>query len=123
MTPKFVRIQGRELAYRTGKPVGVFALAWRLIRDGVFDERETEIFNDIERWFNENLPDPPFYADENPGKPITYFKTATTAHMLDELAPILELFDQHGCAYDVVYTNFVGRIVYEDAYQVAVYAE
>ena len=51
---------------------------------------------------------------------ITYFKVATTAHMLEKITPAMELLDKYNHPYDVVYTNFVGDIVYEDEYQVAV---
>ena len=35
----------------------------------------------------------------------------------------MELLDKYNHPYDVVYTNFVGEIVYEDEYQVAVRVE
>lgn len=64
-------------------------------------------------WFQEELPNPPFYNGDKPGKPTTWFKTATAAHMMDKC----------GKPYDVVYTNFPGKIVYEDEWQVAAYDE
>ena len=123
LNQKYVRIQGRDLAYLTGKPVGVFGAGWRLIRAGVFEAKDEELFRSIEKWFVDNLPEPPFYNDENPGKPITYFKTETTAHMIDKLMPVLSLFDKYSFEYDIVYTNYVGRVVYEDEFQVAVFDE
>jgi hypothetical protein len=119
---KFVRIQGRDIAYRTGKPVGIFAAVYRLQRDGLLNENEKAVYYEIDKvWFQENLPNPPFYDDDNPGKPITWFKTATTAHMLEMLQPLMDMMDKYNKPYDVVYTDFPGRIVYEDEYQVAVY--
>jgi hypothetical protein len=119
---KFVRIQGRDIAYRTGKPVGIFAAVYRLQRDGLLNEEEQSVYNEIDKvWFQDNLPNPPFYNDDNPGKPITWFKTAMTAHMLDKLAPLMDMLDKYDVPYDVVYTDCPGRIVYEDEYQVAVY--
>ena len=43
-------------------------------------------------------------------------------HVLERLQPALELLDKYRHPYDVVYTNYVGEIVYEDEYQVAVKA-
>jgi len=120
---KYVRILGRDIAYRTGKPVGIFAVGWRLIREDIFDENDEALFRSIETWFVENLPEPPFYQDENSGKPITFFKTQTTEHMMTKLMPLLDLLEKHQYPYDIVYTNHVGKIVYEDEYQVAVYDE
>ena len=121
---KYVRVQGRDLAYRTGKPVGVFAAVHRLQQDGKLNEEEKETYYNIDQvWFQESLPNPPFYNDDEPGKPITWFKVATTAHMLEKLKPLIDMMDKHDMPYDVVYTNFVGKIVYEDKYQVAVFDE
>ena len=43
--------------------------------------------------------------------------------MLSKLEPAIALLDKYEKAYDVVYTNFVGTIVYEDNWQVAVKVE
>lgn len=37
---EYVRIQGRETAYRTGKPVGIFTAVWRLEQPGVLTDDE-----------------------------------------------------------------------------------
>ncbi|MBO5283379.1 MAG: hypothetical protein J6B43_09680 [Lachnospiraceae bacterium] len=119
MKLKYVRIQGRELSYITKAPKGVFAMCWRMIYDGVMSEEDGEIFKETEKWFVENLPEPPMCAAGDQ-RVICYFKTAATDHMLTQLQPVLDLLDKYEHPYDVVYTNYVGEIVYEDAYQVAV---
>lgn len=43
--------------------------------------------------------------------------------MIEKLKPATALLDRHQKPYDVVYTNFVGTIVYEDDWQVAVQVE
>lgn len=93
-------------------------------RDGVLSHEERALYHEIDYvWFQENLPNPPFYDDDNPGKPITWFKTATAGFMIEKLQPLMDILDRHSVPYDVVYTNYPGRIVYEDEYQVAVYDE
>lgn len=120
--PKYLRIQGRENAYRTGKPVGVFVLNWRRIRDGVYSEEDVRLYNETHKWFLDNLPTPPFYGEDNdnPQGAITWFKTDSSAGMLDHIEPLLGLLEKYGVPYDIVYTNDVGRIIYEDEYQVGV---
>ena len=121
---KYVRIQGRDLAYRTGKPVGIFAAVHRLQASGRLTEEEKNVYYDIDRiWFEKELPNPPFYDDDKPGKPITWFKTSTASHMIEKLQPLMDMLDKYNMPYDMVYTNYPGRIVYEDEYQVAVYDE
>lgn len=120
MKKKYVRIQGRELAYRTGRPKGIFAMCWRMIYDGVFSEEDAEKFKKIDAWFVQNLPEPEVCKGENPIGIITYFKTETSSEMLEKIQPACELLDQYGHPYDIVYTDYVGKIIYEDEYQVAV---
>lgn len=96
-TPKFVRIQGREIAYRTQKPVGVFILNWRRIRDNVYSPEDAEIYNQTHQWFLDNLPQPPFYGsdNENPQGAITWFKTENCGEMLEKIQPLIDLLDKY----------------------------
>jgi ribosomal-protein-alanine N-acetyltransferase len=119
--PKYVRVQTSGIAYLTGKPRGIFASVSHLERDGKLTAEERETYHYIDKvWFQEQLPNPPFYDDDSPGKPITWFKTATAMHMLGKLQPLMDMLDKYGVPYDVAYTNFPGEIVYEDEWQVAV---
>ena len=115
---KYVRIQGRENSYITKYPKGVFSLCWNLIRDGVMTADEEKLFRSIDEWFKEHLPEPE--PCKNHETVITFFKTDRTEDMLRRLGPAVALLDRYGKPYDVVYTNFVGTIVYEDPWQVAV---
>lgn len=120
--PKYVRIQGREIAYRTQKPVGIFILNWRRIRDGVYSPEDIELYEKTHAWFLEHLPQPPFYGDnnDNPQGAITWFKTENCEEMLAQIQPLIDLLDKYKIPYDIVYTNDVGTIVYEDDWQVGV---
>ena len=120
--PKYVRIQGREIAYRTQKPVGVFILNWRRIRDGIYSPEDVDLYEKTHEWFLEHLPQPPFYGEnnDNPQGAITWFKTETSAEMLVHIQPLIDLLVKYKIPYDIVYTNDVGTIVYEDEWQVGV---
>lgn len=43
--------------------------------------------------------------------------------MLEKLQTACKLLDKYNHAYDIVYTDYVGKILYEDDYQVAVICE
>ena len=116
---KYMRIQGRELSYVTQYPKGIFAMCWRMVYDGVMSEDDAEVFKNINVWFEENLPEPPV-CQSGDKKVITYFKVESTKEMLRHIEPAMALLDKYNHPYDVVYTNFVGNIVYEDEFQVAV---
>lgn len=121
MKYKYMRIQGREDSYVTKYPKGVFSLCWNLIRDNILKETEKELFISIDEWFKVNLPEPEPCINHE--KVITFFKCESTEEMLSKLEPAIALLDKYEKAYDVVYTNFVGTIVYEDNWQVAVKVE
>ena len=116
---KYVRIQGRELSYVTQYPKGIFGMCWRMIYDGVMSEEDAKLFEAIDKWFVENLPEPPV-CKSGDQKVITFFKVASSKEMMKHIGSAMVLLDKYNHPYDVVYTNFVGNIVYEDEFQVAV---
>ena len=119
MNFKYMRIQGRELSYVTQYPKGIFGMCWRMVYDGVMEEQDAELFKRIDAWFVEHLPEPPM-CKTGDQRVITFFKTETMEEMLKHIEPAMALLDKYNHPYDVVYTNFVGNIVYEDEFQVAV---
>ena len=115
---KSMRIQGREDSYVTKYPKGIFSLCWNLIRDKVMSEEDETLFVSIDEWFKENLPEPD--PCKNHETVITFFKCASTEEMVRKIEPAIALLDKYDKPYDIVYTNFVGTIVYEDEWQIAV---
>lgn len=118
---KYMRIQGREESWITKYPKGIFGMCWRMIMDGVMSKEDEELFRSIDQWFKDNLPEPE--PCKNGEKVITFFKTETTELMQGKIKPAMELLDKYNHPWDVVYTNFVGAIVYEDEWQVVVAVE
>lgn len=120
--PKYMRIQGREIAYRTQKPVGVFVLNWRRIRDRVYSEEDVKLYEETHKWFLDNLPEPPFYGEnnDNPDGAVTWFKTEAYADMSEKAEVLTSLLDKYNVPYDIVFSDYVGRIVYEDKWQIGV---
>ena len=123
--PKYMRIQGRELAYRTGKPVGVFVLNWRRIRDGIYSKEDSDLYEETHKCFLEHLPEPPFYGDnnDNPQGAVTWFKTEAYEEMSEKAEVLTCLLDKYNVPYDIVFSDYVGKIVYEDKWQVGVVDE
>ena len=121
MTCKYMRIQGREDSWVTKYPKGVFGMCWRLIMDGKMNAEDEKLFRDTDKWFREYLPEPE--PCKNGEKVITFFKTDTTEEMQKMIAPATQLLDKYEHPYDIVYTNYVGTIIYEDEWQVAVRVE
>ncbi|UVI27483.1 hypothetical protein [Paenibacillus spongiae] len=74
------------------------------------------------RWFEENLPNPPYYEDNNVIKAVTWFKdTPQSREMLIRLKPFFQLAEKYGAKLiRSVSAEPPGVIVYEDDYQIAV---
>lgn len=68
--------------------------------------------------YEENLPEPEPCINHK--TVITFFKCATIKGMFEKLKLAIALLDKYDKPYDIVYTNFIGTIVYEDEWQVAV---
>ena len=118
---KYMRIQGRDDSYITKYPKGIFSLCWNLIEDKVLTAEEEQLFISIDEWFKAELPEPE--PCKNHETVITFFKCGKTEHMIKKLEPAINLLDKYDKPYDVVYTNFVGTIIYEDEWQVAVWVK
>lgn len=116
-----MRIQGRELDAHTLQGQGVFSLCWKLIKSGVMEEEDAELYKEIDSWFAEVLPFPP--QCNNREKVICYFKTENADAMIKMIRPALWLLERYHHPFCVVYTNDPGEIVYEDQYQIVVKVE
>lgn len=82
-----MKIHGRETSYITKYPKGYLAN------------------------FSESEP------CQNHEKVIIFFKCEGTLKMIEEWTPAIAFLDRQQKPYDVVYTNFVGTIVYKDDWQ------
>lgn len=118
----YVRIQVRDKG-STGKPIGVIGACWKIHNEGRLTKEDEIEFLKLEKWFTSLLPEPPFYKEGNPQKAICYFKVDGAKSMLEKITPLMQLLDKYEYEYDVVYTNYIGKIIYEDEYQVAVVDE
>lgn len=115
---KYVRIQGKEKAVNTNYAKGVFSMCWKLIQDDKMEKEDADLFREIDKWFAEKLPFPPQCNGKE--KVICYFKTDNSQEMMKMITPAMWLLERYNHPFYVVYTNFPGKIVYEDEYQVAV---
>ncbi|WP_026661051.1 hypothetical protein [Butyrivibrio sp. AC2005] len=114
---KYCRIQGKELAANTRTGKGIFAMLNQMVTNGEMEEEDVGLFTEIDAWFAEELPWPPPCKRQE--KVICYFKTENSEMMMKMINPLLWLLERYEHPYYVVYTNFPGKIVYEDEYQIA----
>lgn len=118
---KFQRYQCCSISPYTGKPYGPFIAVWHLIRDKKVTMEEEAAYWEHRRWFEANLPIPPFHAQGNPQRAVTWFKQAAlTPLMLEKLSFYLNLGAKYGIEFQIATAEHLSGIIYEDEYQVAV---
>lgn len=105
---------------RLGVEVGVFVAVDHLRRAGRLRSADLALYLDMDDWFREALPNPPFYGDGNSIGAVTWFKSEPAAHLVERLTPLLQLLDRNGVPHRMSCTASPGRIVYEDDFQVGV---
>lgn len=116
---RFVRLQA---SYRglLGVEVGIFVAVDHLRRADRLTPDEEELYFDIDDWFRDELPNPPFYEDGNSVGAVTWFKKSTTVGMLERLEPLRRFLDRYGVENAAVESSDPGTVIYEDRFQVGV---
>jgi hypothetical protein len=116
---RFVRLQA---SYRGSLcvEVGVFVAVDHLRRAGRLTPDEEELYFDIDDWFRDELPNPPFYEDGNSVGAVTWFKKSTAVGMLERLEPLRRILDHYGVENAAVESSDPGTVIYEDGFQVGV---
>lgn len=118
-SPRFTRVQARYCG-RLGVEVGIFVAVDHLRRAGKLTADQVAAYLDVDDWFREHLPEPPFYVDGNSIGAVTWFKEPTPAGMTSRIQQLTAILRDHDVPHDTVISTGPGRIVYEDAYQVGV---
>lgn len=95
--PKYMRIQGWEIAFKTGKPAGLFALCWRRIRDGIFSAEDEAAFR----------------AEVTP---ITWFKIDCPEEMKNRTAVITGLLDKYIVGKNQRKETFLSNFLYNKVF-------
>lgn len=115
----FVRLQA---LYRgsLGVEAGVFVAVDHLRRADRLSESEEELYVYIDDWFDEHLPNPPFYEDGNSIGAVTWFKRHASAEMVERLVPLCDTLTRYGVAWTAAESAGPGTIVYEDEFQIGV---
>ena len=114
----FQRFQAKYVG-RTGAPVGVFVAVDHLRRTGRLSEEEVACYAVADAWFQENLPNPPFYEDGNSIGAVTWFRESAD-DMTVRLQPLLAILDAKSVVWEQSVSTDPGQVVYQDQWQVGV---
>ncbi|OXM88364.1 hypothetical protein [Paenibacillus rigui] len=121
----FIRFHGKAISPFTNQPYGIFAVIYFLKRDGKLSSLDLQLYETTVNWFEEHLPNPPYYDDLNNSiRAVTWFKdNESTRHMINNLQPFFDLAEKYSVEIIKSVANKPpGTIVYEDALQIGVTA-
>ncbi len=120
------RANGKYVRFVVGKRsqdarwlTGVVTMGRLKLRD--FDRPSRAIVRDTFKWFNSNIPCPPFSAKRRSGvwtaDAVAWFRT-TARQPIARLRPLLRVLRSHGFVVRTVYADYPGKVVYRDKWQV-----
>lgn len=93
-------------------------MATRALRDdGELDRYELESANKIFDWFNKNINAPGFLKLGGNNRCLSWFKPEAK-EALEKMWELYHLLQSKGVAVEVLKSNDIGEIRYEDSYQV-----
>src|SRR5277367_2518100 len=119
----YLRFVVADIDKNSGKELGVFHAMGRLRDSGKLTPHEEEQHDLIRKWFNENLEKPTRFTASKPPlyrkqpKAISWFKDEAHEHIAC-IREIVTILQGHGISVQILKTERVGYVVYEDAYQI-----
>ena len=119
---RYYRIHTADTAYMTKRPRGIFTTVGKLVDSKTLTEDEEKEYWRNREYFEEVLPVPPFYQDNNPDGAITWFKDTPEG---DGIWKQMTFYRDMCSKYNVkLYISecegVPGEIIYEDEFQIAV---
>lgn len=119
---RYFRIHTQDIAYITGQPRGIFTAVGKLVDTGKLTAEETAEYWRNREYFEKVLPVPPFYAQGNPDKAVTWFKdTPQGLDIWNQMDFYRRIAGKYGLALHRSECDTPpGTVIYEDDFQIAV---
>ena len=119
---KYFRVHMKDCAYITKQPRGIFTAVGKLVDSKTLTEEEEKEYWRNRAYFEEVLPVPPFYEQNNPDGAITWFKDSDEAKDIwDQMTFYREMCNKYGVKLYISECDEIpGILIYEDAFQIAV---
>ena len=119
---RYYRIHTADIAYMTKRPRGIFTTVGKLVDSKILTEDEEKDYWRNREYFEEVLPVPPFYQDNNPDGAITWFKdTPEGGGIWKQMTFYRDMCSKYNVKLYISECEGVpGEIIYEDEFQIAV---
>lgn len=119
---RYYRVHTADIAYRTKQPRGIFTAVGKLVDSKTLTEEEEKEYWKNREHFEEVLPVPPFYEQDNPDGAITWFKDTDEGNAIwKEMDFYRDMCRKYGVTlYMSECDKIPGEVIYEDDFQIAV---
>jgi hypothetical protein len=119
----YLRFVVAEINRASERELGVFQAVYNLRDDGKLYSYEESHLDELRQWFDIHLKEPTRFTTASPSlcrkknRAICWFKASAKEHItrIHEMVAILE---NHGITVQMIKTERVGYVVYEDEHQV-----
>ncbi len=121
--PTYLRFVVADIHRNSGKELGVFHAVLQLRERGKLHAHEEGLHDWTRQWFNQNLEKPTRFTASKPphyrkpNKAISWFKDTATEH-ISHIRDLVGILENHGIAVQMLKTDRVGYVVYEDEFQI-----
>lgn len=117
---KYFRYCAPYVSPHTNQRYGIFIAVWHLVRDKKVSAEDEAAYWEARRWFESNLPIPPFHKTGNQERAITWFKeSAMGSRVVQKLEIYHSIAVKYGTEIELISSESPGTMIYEDDYQVA----
>jgi len=119
----YLRFVVNDLHEESERELGVFHAILKLREAGKLSDYEEEHHDVLRQWFNQNLERPTRFAASKPphyrkkSRAISWFKDTAVDH-ISRIRELVSMLEQHGVFVEVLKTEYVGYVVYEDEFQI-----
>jgi hypothetical protein len=92
----------------------------RLLRDrGGLDQGQECWLEEAYKWFNANLPIPPFSSGDWPSDAVAWFRD-DAGEPIRKMWEVASLLKEHGVPVRLLRSANPGKVLYQDSYQIVV---
>ncbi len=120
----YVRFVVPDIDEDSEQELGIFRAIDRLRKDGKLLPYEEEHVAALRRWFDAHLGEPTRFTTSKPPyhrknkKAICWFKDSAQEH-ISRAREMVAILENHGIVVEMLKTEQVGYIAYEDEFQIA----
>ena len=117
-----LRFVTHEIDDRTGKPKGLFTLAYDLIYEEQLYQEDERTLKELLSWFGDKLPIPTRFSKNRNDyhkntMGISWLKS-DSSDIVSKFWNLKAILDNAGHPVEVLKTNRPGKVVYEDLHQI-----